>query len=149
MPAMTVNTVRQHHMVLSGIGPAAMGPVREIVRALLRLWDKTDLSFAAELGVTELLTNVWKHTSGDCELLVRETSDGVLVEVIDFDDMLPVVAKASSEDAEDGRGLALLSALVDEWEIRPLLPRGKKIRFGLKETALGHDEGEGNGRGPS
>lgn len=148
MPAMTVNTVRQHHMVLPGIGPEAMGPVREILRALLRLWDKSELSFAAELGVTELLTNAWKHTSGDCELLVRETPDGVLIEVTDFDDALPV-EKMPSADAEDGRGLALLSALVDEWETRPLLPRGKQIRFHLNETAPGRDGGGRNGRGPS
>ncbi|KUN02102.1 hypothetical protein AQI95_28915 [Streptomyces yokosukanensis] len=77
------------------------------------------------LGWPELLTNAWKHTPCDCELLVRETPDGVLVEVTDFADALPAL-KEPADDAEGGRGLYLLSALVEELESQPLL-RGKQV----------------------
>ncbi|MEV1011760.1 ATP-binding protein [Streptomyces sp. NPDC049881] len=135
---MAVSPVRQHHMLLPGISPEAMEPVREIVRVLLRMWRKNELAFVAELGVTELLTNVWKHTPGDCELLVREMPDGVLVGVTDFGDALPTV-KEPAEDTEGGRGLFLLSALADEVQTQPLL-RGKRICFRLSNAAA--DGGE-------
>lgn len=140
MPAMAANPVRQHHMTLPGITPEAMEPVREIMRTLLRMWRKSELAFVAELGVTELLTNVLKHTPGDCELLVREIPDGVLVGVTDFEDALPAV-KEPADHAEDGRGLFLLSALVDELETQPLL-RGKQIWFRLCSAADGAVEEE-------
>ncbi|MGX1760477.1 hypothetical protein ACWIG5_26780 [Streptomyces lydicus] len=82
---MAISPVRQHHMMLPAIDPEAMEPVREIARVLLRMWRKSDLEFAIELGVTELLTNVVKHAPGDCELPVRETPDGILVGVADFE----------------------------------------------------------------
>lgn len=91
-------------MVLPAIGPESMECVREIVRVLLRMWRKSELEFVTELGVTELLTNVLKHTPGDCELLVRETPDGILVGVTDFENALPTV-KDPGKDAEGGRGL--------------------------------------------
>lgn len=133
MPVMAVNPVRQYHMVLPTIGPEVMKPVREILRVLLRMWHKSDLEFIAELGVTELLTNVVKHAHGSCELLVRETpdGDGVVVGVTDFEDALPLV-RSTDEDAEGGRGLFLLSCLTDELSAQPL-PRGKQVWFRISQ----------------
>jgi anti-sigma regulatory factor (Ser/Thr protein kinase) len=131
MSVMTVEAVRQCRMALPGICPDEIGPVREIVRAHLRLWRKTSLSGLAELGVSELLTNVCKHASGDCELLVREMPDGILVAVTDFDDRLPIV-KEPTGDQESGRGLFLLMSVVDQMAVEPLL-YGKQVWFRLKQ----------------
>jgi anti-sigma regulatory factor (Ser/Thr protein kinase) len=120
-------------LVLPGVRPETVGPVREIVRAVLRLWERSELGFVVELGVTELLTNVWRHTPGDCELLVRELADGVLVAVTDFGAALPDLT-APADDAEAGRGLLLLSALVDELDVLPL-PWGKRVWFQLTTIA--------------
>ena len=133
MPVMAVDPVRQQHLVLPGVRPETVGPVREIVRAVLRLWERSELGFVVELGVTELLTNVWRHTPGDCELLVRELADGVLVAVTNFGVALPALT-APADDAEAGRGLLLLSALVDELDVLPL-PCGKRVWFQLSTTA--------------
>jgi anti-sigma regulatory factor (Ser/Thr protein kinase) len=130
---MTVNPVRQQHLVLPGVRPETVRPVRELVRCLLRLWDRSELGFVVELGVAELLTNVWRHTPGDCELLVRELADGVMVAVTDFDAALPVL-EVPADEAEVGRGLLLLSGLVDELDVLPL-PCGKRISFQLTSTA--------------
>lgn len=127
--------VRQYQVVLPGVSPEAAEPIREVVRAHLRLWGKAELSFVAELGVTELLANVWKHTAGDCELLVRETPDGVVVAVTDFDDTLPEVQDAG-QDEENGRGLFLLSAMAEELDVQPLL-KGKRVWFRLRTAADG------------
>jgi anti-sigma regulatory factor (Ser/Thr protein kinase) len=107
--------------------------VREIARTLLRMWRKSDLEFVIELGVTELLTNVLKHTPGDCELMVRETPDGILVGVTDFEDALPAV-RDLDDDAEGGRGLFLLSCLADELQAQPLL-YGKRVWFRISHGA--------------
>src|SRR5690606_36163868 len=82
---------RQYSMALSEAHPELMRPVREVLRAHLRLWRKAALTSAAELGLTELLTNVYKHAPGTCELLVRETPDGIVVEVTDAGRALPTV----------------------------------------------------------
>ena len=142
MPFTAVKAVRQYYMVLPGVRPDALEPVREIMRAHLRLWRKSDLSDAAELGVTELLTNVWKHTCGDCELLVRETLDGIVVGVTDFSSTLPSV-KEPTEDQEGGRGLFLLSVVADELSAEPLL-HGKRVWFRLDHAAS--RQGQGNQR---
>ncbi|MBG0813326.1 ATP-binding protein [Planomonospora sp. ID82291] len=130
MSATTAASTRQYSMVLSEVCPEMMGPAREMVRAHLRFWRKSELSPVAELGVTELLTNVHKHAPGSCELLVRETADGVTVEVTDFDSVLPAV-KESTESEENGRGLFLLSVLTEDLRIEPLLG-GKRVWFRLR-----------------
>ncbi|MFF2611727.1 ATP-binding protein [Kitasatospora sp. NPDC058046] len=112
--------------------PEAMGRVREIVRAQLWIWRKSEFADMAELGVTELLTNVLLHTEGGGELRMRETVDGICVGVTDFDDRLPLAGEPD-RDATGGRGLLLLAGLVGGLETE-LLPRGKEIRFSLQST---------------
>lgn len=125
--------VRHYHTVLTDLGPEALAAMREVTRIHLRLWSMEELTFTAELGVSELLTNVLVHAPGDCELLVRETPDGVLVGVTDFADAVPVV-KEPTDDQVGGRGLFLLSQLADELEVHPLT-RGKQVWFRLSHTA--------------
>ncbi|MFF5213422.1 ATP-binding protein [Streptosporangium sp. NPDC000396] len=137
MSATTAAPARQYYMVLSEVCPEVMGPVREMVRAHLRLWRRSELSSVAELGVTELLTNVHKHAPGACELLVRETVDGITVEVTDFDSVLPAV-KEPTEDEESGRGLFLLSMLTETLQIEPLRG-GKRVWFHLREPPYRRD----------
>ncbi|MFD4906586.1 ATP-binding protein [Kitasatospora purpeofusca] len=131
MPVTEARLNRHYRAALPGICPEAMGPLRQIARAHLRLWGRTGLTEVVELGVTELLTNVCKHTAGDCELLMEETPDGVLVAVTDFDDRMPVVREVT-DDREGGRGLFLLSALVDEL-VMESLPLGKRVSFRLED----------------
>jgi Anti-sigma regulatory factor (Ser/Thr protein kinase) len=130
MSVVTAASDRQYYLVLSEAHPELMRPVRELLRAHLRLWHKGALSSVAELGVTELLANVYKHASGICELLVRETPDGIVVEVTDFGNSLPTV-KQPADDEEGGRGLFLLSALTDDLGFEPLLG-GKRVWFRLQ-----------------
>jgi anti-sigma regulatory factor (Ser/Thr protein kinase) len=115
-----------------------MEPVREIVRAHMLLWDMPDLSFAAELGVTELLTNVYRHTAGGCELVLSETETGVFVGVSDFDVTLPVV-REPSDDEVGGRGLFLLAAMAYQFGTEPRRS-GKQVWFRLAAQEPGPGE---------
>ena len=123
---------RQYSMALSEAHPELMRPVREVLRAHLRLWRKAALTSAAELGLTELLTNVYKHAPGTCELLVRETPDGIVVEVTDAGRALPTV-KEPADDEEGGRGLFLLSMIADDLGFERL-SGGKRVWFRLRTS---------------
>ncbi|MEU6295305.1 ATP-binding protein [Streptomyces erythrochromogenes] len=133
MSAATVDQLGEFRLVLPTLRPEAMQHVRELVRAQLRMWRKSEFSDVAELGVTELLTNVLLHTGGGGELLIRETADGIRVGVTDFDVRLPL-ARESKQDATGGRGLLLLTRLVGDLETE-LLPHGKEVRFSLRPAA--------------
>ena len=137
-PVETVDQLGEFRLAIPVIRPEMMRDVREIVRAQLRMWRKSELSDVAKLGVTELLTNVFLHTGGGGELLVRETPDGVRVGVTDFDGR-PPLAREPRRDTTGGRGLLLLSCLVGELETE-LLPQGKEVRFSLGPAAR-EDEG--------
>nr|BEK67486.1 hypothetical protein KPHV_47130 [Kitasatospora purpeofusca] len=138
MSVATVDQLGEVRLAIPVIRPEMMRDVREIVRAQLRMWCKSEFSDVAELGVTELLTNVFLHAGGGGELLVRETSDGVRIGVTDFDHR-PPLAREPKRDATGGRGLLLLSRIVGELETE-ILPRGKEVRFSIGPAACG---GEG------
>ncbi|WP_051741242.1 ATP-binding protein [Kitasatospora sp. MBT66] len=130
MPVAPVEGLGEYRLVIPAVRPELMGCVREIMRAQLRMWRKSQFSDVAELGVTELLTNVLRHAPGGSELLVSETVDGIRVGVTDFDERLPVAGRPMRE-ATGGWGLQLLTDLVDEVGTR-VLPQGKEVWFDLR-----------------
>ncbi|KUN05090.1 hypothetical protein AQI95_16425 [Streptomyces yokosukanensis] len=100
------------------IGEHSVRHIRRIVRSLLDEWQLTELTFAVELGVSELVTNVVRHVPDRrCTvLLVRQTA-GVRAEVTDGYAQLPLSKPDMDHDPESGRGLALLDAVVDKWGV--------------------------------
>ncbi|MEV4329170.1 ATP-binding protein [Streptomyces sp. NPDC049597] len=103
--------------------------VRRIVRCYLTLWKLRELADSVELAVTELLANVVRHVpGGHCALVILRHPDGVRVEVSDGVDRLPVLRHADADD-EDGRGLALLDAVVDKWGVDSRRQGGKTVWF--------------------
>ncbi|MFI9444466.1 ATP-binding protein [Streptomyces avermitilis] len=91
------------------------GRLRRIIRAGLKLWNQPALVETAELLTTELVTNAFRHGSGtDIGFRLLISGDHVVIEVRDGSPDRPVLRRASPED-EDGRGLALVSAMADEW----------------------------------
>ncbi|WP_406182540.1 ATP-binding protein [Streptomyces canus] len=104
--------------------------IRRIVRSLLDEWGLSPLCDAAELGVTELVANVVRHVPDRrCVVLVLRLESGVRVEVADEAPELPLPAAESDAEAEHGRGLALLDAVVDKWGVGPRAGGGKVVWF--------------------
>ncbi|MGW5057945.1 ATP-binding protein [Streptomyces sp. NPDC004096] len=112
------------------VGEHSARHVRRIVRSLLREWDMADLADAVELAVTELVANVVRHVPDrHCTLLVLRQAAGVRVEVSDGCSRLPSVPHAPAPDAEGGRGLLLVDAVVDKWGVEPEPSDGKTVWF--------------------
>ena len=81
--------------------------------------------YIARTVVTELVTNVHKHTDTDLIPLRLLMENGhTVVEVEDRSDELPVV-HAEDDTAESGRGLLMMSLLVQDWGVRALDDGGK------------------------
>ncbi|GAA3810946.1 ATP-binding protein [Streptomyces chiangmaiensis] len=104
--------------------------VRRIVRSFLHEWEMADLVDVVELAVTELVANVVRHVPDrHCTLLVLRQAAGVRVEVADGFSRLPPMPQAWPPDAEGGRGLLLLDAVVDKWGVEPGPSVGKTVWF--------------------
>ncbi|MEU6487293.1 ATP-binding protein [Streptomyces sp. NPDC046887] len=86
-----------------------------------------DVAGAVELLVSELVTNAVTHSPGGLVFfsLVCDAADKVRIEVADHSPGTPVV-RHPGPDAENGRGMLLVSALASAWGTTPL-PTGKQV----------------------
>lgn len=100
---------------------------RDFLATLFREWGSAD-DFMARLVVCELVTNAWRHGEGQIILRVfRDVrADLAVIEVWDQGDGLPVVGPEDFE-ATSGRGLLLMSRVVDDWGTRPIAEGGKIV----------------------
>lgn len=102
---------------------------RRFVVDTLRSWDLEDAARRAELPVAELVSNALLRSVDDIEVQVKGGGDCVLVEVHDTSDAPPEVRRRGNE-ADSGRGLLLVDALVDRWGWDPSAT-GKRVWFEL------------------
>ncbi|NUQ95479.1 MAG: ATP-binding protein [Streptomyces sp.] len=104
---------------------------RELVAALTA-WDLTELRDAAELVLSELVTNAVKHARDPrgrlVETRIRRLADGrIRIEVHDANTNPPVL-RASSATDEGGRGLVLVDALTaHQWGVSSRTGVGKAV----------------------
>jgi anti-sigma regulatory factor (Ser/Thr protein kinase) len=108
------------HLELAAL-PTAAACTRGLVRALTMEWGLPNLTDAAELLASELVTNAIQASR---ELMVTETpivriwiaSDGVsmVIHVWDASAAMPVRQQAGPGD-DSGRGLMIIDALSADW----------------------------------
>ncbi|MBY8883877.1 ATP-binding protein [Streptomyces sp. PTM05] len=103
--------------------PRSAGRSRALLRARAHDWKLAeDAIETAVLLVSELVTNACTHarSSPGREIGVRCVLSGgrLRVEVSDAGDAWPKRREAGDED-ESGRGLALVEALADAWDVEP------------------------------
>ncbi|MFI1706498.1 SpoIIE family protein phosphatase [Streptomyces griseoruber] len=104
--------------------PARVGEVRASAMRQLADWGLDEAAFAAELILSELVTNAIRHGTGPVR--VRLLHDRSLIcEVSDSSNTAPHLRRAASTD-EGGRGLFLVAQLSRTWGTR-YLPEGKVI----------------------
>ncbi|MFJ4980031.1 SpoIIE family protein phosphatase [Streptomyces coeruleorubidus] len=104
--------------------PALVGEVRACAMRRLSDWGLDETAFAAELILSELITNAIRHGTGPIRvrLLYGRT---LICEVSDASNTAPHLRRAASTD-EGGRGLFLVAQLSQSWGTR-YLPEGKVI----------------------
>ncbi len=107
----------------------APGKARRFVTDALTQWGSHEVRDVTELLVSELVSNVIRHTGTSPEVVVRLAADRVHIEVSDDDPRPPVPRQAADTDT-GGRGLALVEALALEWGWSPV-GTGKVVWFDL------------------
>jgi anti-sigma regulatory factor (Ser/Thr protein kinase) len=98
-------------------------------------WADVDLVDAAELLVTELVTNAVVHAGTRARVLIITAGDRSDVRIEVHDDAYePPRIGGFDPDAVSGRGLALVDAISDRWGIEPDGPArpGKRVWFELR-----------------
>jgi serine phosphatase RsbU (regulator of sigma subunit)/anti-sigma regulatory factor (Ser/Thr protein kinase) len=104
--------------------PAVVSQMRAAAVRQLADWGREEVSFVAELLLSELVTNALRHGSGP--IRVRLIHGRTLIcEVSDTSSTAPHLRRAGITD-EDGRGLFLVAQLALAWGTRHI-PDGKVI----------------------
>ncbi|WP_367324948.1 SpoIIE family protein phosphatase [Streptomyces sp. HUAS ZL42] len=104
--------------------PALVSEVRASATRQLAEWGLDEAAFAAELMLSELVTNAIRHGSGPIRVrLLHHRS--LICEVSDTSNTAPHLRRAASTD-EGGRGLFLVAQLAQSWGTR-YTPEGKVI----------------------
>jgi anti-sigma regulatory factor (Ser/Thr protein kinase) len=108
--------------------PTSAGAARSFVREAFAEVGETAALFAAELAVSELVTNAILHAATAVELTVRITDEDVTVSVHDGHPRLPT-QRESSRNATTGRGLVLVASVSDAYGVELEPPEGKSVWF--------------------
>ncbi|MET7692344.1 ATP-binding protein [Streptomyces sp. NPDC005483] len=125
--------------------PQEVAALRRIVRLHLGLWGLHGVIDAAQLCVSELVSNVINHvgTGTPTTLVVSMSGNRVRIEVRDTGTRaLPTLLDATL-DAESGRGMALVSAVTDRWGVQ--LQADHKVTWCELSTGLPSAEGHCGG----
>lgn len=110
---------------------SAVGEVRRELREFLRHRSDEEQTEAAELLVSELVTNALIHTRHGAVVTATATPARLRVEVQDFaSEDLPASYVPNADDGTHGRGLILVRSLADAWGVEAQAV-GKVVWFEL------------------
>lgn len=99
--------------------PEEVAALRRIMRLHLRLWGLSDVSDAAEICVSELVSNVIRHVGAGTPSTLVVEMNGTRLRVALRDPetrALPTLLSAGPND-ESGRGLAMLDSVSERWGV--------------------------------
>ncbi|WP_419666409.1 ATP-binding protein [Streptomyces sp. 2-1] len=127
--------------------PEEVSGLRRILRLHLELWGLHEVTDAAQLCVSELVSNVIRHVGLGTPTTLAVSMNGTYlrIEVHDPDTRaLPTLLDAGSE-AEAGRGVAIIDAVADRWGVQ--LSPDRKVTWCELGTGLDSTNGHcGGGR---
>ncbi|MFE1406492.1 ATP-binding protein [Streptomyces sp. NPDC058770] len=109
---------------------AAVSEVRRALRELLRHRWRAEPAEAAELLLSELVTNALIHTRHGAVVTASVGPAGLRVEVRDFGPLPSPSYVPDADDGTHGRGLILVRSLADAWGI-DARAMGKVVWFEL------------------
>ncbi|MDG5804544.1 ATP-binding protein [Streptomyces ossamyceticus] len=128
--------------------PEGVASLRRIMRLHLGLWGLHEVIDAAQLCVSELVSNVINHVGVGTPTTLAVSMNGTClrIEVHDPDPRsMPTLIEASDLDSEgeSGRGMALIGAVADRWGVQPHADH--KVTWCELATGLTSDSGHAGG----
>ncbi|MGW1499530.1 ATP-binding protein [Streptomyces mirabilis] len=127
--------------------PEEVAALRRLMRLHLGVWGLHEVTDAAQLCVSELVSNIITHVGAGTPATLAVSMNGVhlRIEVHDPDTRaLPTLLDANV-DSEGGRGMALVDAIAERWGVE--LSPDRKVTWCELATGLaspdGHVEGPG------
>ncbi|NUL03674.1 ATP-binding protein [Streptomyces lunaelactis] len=120
--------------------------LRRVMRLHLGLWGLPDLVHAAQLCVSELVTNIIKHVGAGTPTTLAVSMSGTYlrIELHDPDARaLPTLLSAECE-AESGRGMTIVDAVTDRWGV--ILRADSKVVWCELATDLTAPNGHSGGQ---
>jgi PAS domain S-box-containing protein len=114
------------------------GEARRVLRAVLCQAGREQWLDAAELAVSEVVTNATLHAHTPIELRIGVFEDEVCVEVRDYNPALPH-QRSYDEEATTGRGMKLVAAVARSYGVQPLGADGKVIWFCVGDLQVAAD----------
>lgn len=121
--------------------PRCVGQARAELRKALMSWDLTVIEDAALIVLSELLTNAVRHgcvpPGREIETRFLRACDGLRIEVHDAADGGWPLLTVPEADAPGGRGLVLVDALADRWDVSGRVGPGKVVWAELADPYAG------------
>jgi PAS domain S-box-containing protein len=114
--------------------PTSARAARRFVAEALQDAGWSDRADAAQLAVSEVVTNAFLHAHTAVTLSVAAVGDTLLVEVRDDDPAMPS-PRGYDEQATTGRGMSLVAAVTSGHGVRSLGDAGKVVWFTLGPDA--------------
>jgi anti-sigma regulatory factor (Ser/Thr protein kinase) len=117
--------------------PRAPGAARSLVKEACRAWGVTaELTDAAELCVSELVTNAFVHGGGCVEVGIHHEDGRLLLLVADAAPEGVAELREDAPDAAGGRGLVIVDRLTSAWGIERTV-QGTTVWCELRGTRPG------------
>lgn len=115
--------------------PESAARARRMLDRLLAASGRRDWSEAAQLAISEVVTNVVLHAHTRLHVAASLSADELRVEVRDRNPRLP--AHGPTDDgAITGRGMGLVAAVTSECGVIPMGREGKAVWFVLRDTGV-------------
>lgn len=114
--------------------PLSVREARRFVREALLVAERAIWQDAAELAVSELVTNAVLHSHSTAWVTVSLDQHRLRVEVRDGNARLPAL-RHYDDEATTGRGMALVAAVTDAHGVQELSAGGKVVWFVLGDTS--------------
>jgi len=120
---------RLHLHLLSELTSPARA--RDLVGQACKMWGLPQLAGAAQLIISELVTNAIRHARSDLEVTVALGEQYLHLHVRDRDPRIPRIFTADSPHPDHSRGMKLVDGLASGWGTT-LRPYGKSVWATLK-----------------
>jgi PAS domain S-box-containing protein len=113
--------------------PVSAPRAREFLAAVLAEAGRSVWVEAAQLALSEIVTNAVLHAHTNLDITVRVGREELRVDVRDYNPHLPT-QRTYEAGATTGRGMELVAAVSAECGVSPVAPIGKVVWFVIRDT---------------